>query len=71
MKEFAVTGEDSKPNSPVQKLMRGALGLPLELSAAPTTAGGELPNHGDNGWFGSLFYINLGGSTYSMPLTLT
>ena len=68
MKQFAVTGEDSKPNSSIQKIINGTLGLPLPLEAAPTTTGGELPNHGDNGWYLTNFYINLGGTTYRVPL---
>jgi len=69
MKQFAVTGEDAKPNSPIQKIINGTLGLPLELSSAPTTTGGELPNHGDNGWYLTNFYINLGGTVYRLSMT--
>lgn len=69
MKQFAVTGEDSLPNSPIQKIINGALGIPIALSTAPTTAGGELPNHGDNGTDGVSWYINLFGTVFKINLT--
>lgn len=64
MKQFAVTGEDSKPNSAIQKIINGAFGLPVQLTAAPTTAGGQLPNHGDNGFYNNDWYVNMFGTVH-------
>lgn len=70
MTPFPLYDDDAKQDSPLNKIIRGTLWLALTLSSAPTTAGNELPNHGDNGFFGTNWYINLGGSTYSVSLTL-
>lgn len=67
---FPTFGEDTNPESPIQKIIAGAFGIPIELDAAPTTAGGELPKHGDTGFYGTDLYINLGGSTYKYTGTL-
>lgn len=73
MKQFAVEGDDSKPNSPIQKLINGTLGIPVLLTTTPTTAGNELSRHGDNGFCSAddSFYINLFGRTFKISLTAT
>lgn len=69
MRSFPTSGDDSKPDSPIQKIINGALDIPFELSDAPNTAGNELPTHGDVGYHGSFLYINLGGTTYKLNIT--
>ena len=44
-------------------IFRNIIPRPVELSAAPTTNGGELPNHLDNGLFGTNWYVNFFGTT--------
>lgn len=62
MNPFETQGEDSSSDSPIQKIIRGAFGIPLVLDSAPTTVGGQLPNHGDNGFFGINWYVNMNGT---------
>lgn len=53
--------ETLKPDSFENHVIEKAFGNPIALSAAPTTAGGELPRANDCGYFGTNLYINLGG----------
>lgn len=69
MKSFATEGDDSKVDGSIQRIITGALGVPIQLDAAPTTAGGQLPKANDFGYYGTNLYINLGGTTYSIALT--
>lgn len=61
--------ENKKQDSDIQKVIDQALGTPFELSAAPTTAGGELPYNGDSGWYSGNLYINLGGTVRRIAYT--
>ena len=62
-------GDEAKPDGALSKIVHGALGLPLTLDAAPTTAGNELAKHGDIGHFSTNLYIRLGDTIYSVSLT--
>lgn len=60
---------NKKQDSDLMKVVEGALGVPVELDAAPTTAGGELPFNGDSGWYSGNLYINLGGTVRRISYT--
>ncbi len=64
MKKFPLQGDAQKSNSLENFIFQNAFGIPIELDAAPTTAGGQLPLHGDSGFFGTNLYINLQGTVY-------
>lgn len=53
---------ETKPDSFEEHVYTNAMNIPAQLSAAPTTAGKQLPNHGDSGSFGNDLYINLFGT---------
>ena len=63
-------GSTSNSDEDAGYIFENAFGKPIELDAAPTTAGGELPKNGDSGWFGTNLYVNLGGSVYRFAGTL-
>jgi len=63
-------GSTTNSSEDVGYIFENAFGRPIELQAAPTTAGGELPRDGDSGWFSTNLYINLGGSVYRFAGTL-
>lgn len=63
-------GAQYAPDSFEAHVLEEGFGIPLELSEAPTTSGGQLPRHGDSGYYGTNFYINLGGNTYRLSMTL-
>lgn len=52
-----------------QHVYDNAMQITSELGAAPTTVGGELPKHGDSGFFGTDFYINFSGTVRRIPFT--
>lgn len=64
LNSFPVSSENAKPNSDVRKVMAAAFQSPGALSTAPTSDNALqlLPRSGDNGYFGSDLYVNLGGS---------
>lgn len=66
MKEYPL--KDFGQESFERHVLDNGLGKPRSLDAAPTTTGNQLPNHGDCGWFGTSFYINLGATTYEIAL---
>ena len=63
MKRQRLSGDDAKADSPINFIFDNALGVPIELTAAPTTIGNELPSNSDFGFFGNDLYINLNGTT--------
>ena len=69
MREYI--GKDFPADSFERHVLENGLGKPQTLDAAPTTAGNQLPKHGDSGWFGTDLFINLNGNIYSIQLTLT
>lgn len=69
MKEFQ--GVDFKADSFERHVLDNAFQKPRILDAAPTTAGNELPFHGDSGRFGASLYVNLGGTVYEIALVAT
>jgi len=58
-----------KPDSDFNRLIQQLMPPPLTLDAAPTTLGLELPNHLDNGYFGTNWYINLQGTVRRIAFT--
>lgn len=62
MKNFPLQGEHAKPDSPFKKIIEGAVGTPLILSQAPTTANGLVPE-GELGIFNNDLYHTSGGVT--------
>lgn len=69
MKEFPLEGENSKPDSPIKKIIDGALGVPIVLSSSPTTTGGQLASN-EIGFDGTNLFITINGNTYRISLTL-
>ena len=69
MRPFPTFGNDSEPTSATQRIIQGALDIPFELDAAPTTSEGQLAKHGDIGYFGTNLYLRLGATTYRVALT--
>ena len=69
MKRKELTGDSAKPDSFENHVLRNALGPVLVLVAAPTSAGNQLPNHGDIGAFGTNLYLNVSGTTYRITMT--
>lgn len=63
-------GIQLEQDSVEEHIIEEGFGIPIELGAAPTTSGGELPKHGDAGWFGTNLYLNLGGNVYRFSGTL-
>lgn len=55
---------ESKPDSFEEHVYLNAQNIPVQLTAAPTTAGKQLPNHGDTGFFGGKAYKNYFGTVY-------
>lgn len=64
-----LTEDERKANSFAHHVLANAQGVPLELSAAPTTTGNELARHGMWGKNGNFIYINLFGTTYKVGIT--
>lgn len=62
-------GSDATPGDDIDHIFKNAFGVPLELSSAPTTNGGELPKNGDAGWFSGSLYVNLGGTVRRITFT--
>lgn len=71
MRPFPTSGENSEPNSPIQQLIAGALGIPEILTVTPTSTNNVLRLHGDCGIISNKLYINLGGTIYEWSLTQT
>ncbi len=69
MIKFPLFGDDAKPDSPLNKIIAGAMGHPIILSAAATTANGLVPE-GEVGFFGTTFFYTVNGNTYSIAGTL-
>lgn len=70
MKSFELRGDSEKPDSFENHVILNALNVPIELSAAPTTSGGQLPKHGDNAYYSGKWYVNFFGNVYSFQGTL-
>ena len=73
MERKELRGEANKPDSFENHVFDKALGIPVLLSAAPTTAGGQLRDN-EVGYDSSLatadfLYIRLGAKTYKITLT--
>jgi len=62
-------GSTTNSSEDVGYIFENAFGRPIELQAAPTTAGGELPRDGDSGWFSTNLYINFGGTVRRISFT--
>ena len=62
--------QDLAPDSPMARVINLAMRAPTVLSAAPTTAGKQLPLHGDWGVYTTNLYFNLDGSVYRFAGTL-
>ena len=60
MRNYGISGEESRPDSPLQLLAEGKLEKPIALDAAPTTALNQLPKHGDTGYVNNDLYVRLG-----------
>jgi len=70
MIQIQINDEDNqKPDSDFSRLVEQLMPPPSTLSAAPTTAGKQLPIHLDNGFFGTNWFINLGGTVRSIAYT--
>jgi len=57
-------GSVLSPTSDTDYIFQNAQGLPIELSEEPTTEGNQLPNNGDEGFFGGSYYKNYFGTVY-------
>ena len=66
---IVLENEEQNPSSTLNKIVQLAMGVPLILDSAPTTANGLLPE-GRWGINGTNLYLTTGGSTYSWALTL-
>ena len=62
-------GEEAQANSTVKEITKLAMGVPLILDSAPTTANGLLPE-GRWGIFGTNLYLTSSNNTYRWALTL-
>lgn len=62
-------GEDAKAGNPLSEIKDLAMGIPIILDSAPTTANGLLPE-GRWGIYSTNLYISINGSTYRWALTL-
>lgn len=67
---FSTQGEDSSPESPVQKLIQGALGKAIILDSAPTQANNSVPE-GELAFFGTKIYWKLSGTLYEFSISAT
>lgn len=67
---IVLQGEEFDPSGTTRKIVESAMSTPVELSAAPTTAGGQLPRSGNWGFFGNDLYINLSGQVRKFSGTL-
>ena len=63
-------GGQVEPGSFEDWVYKKAVGIPLILSAAPTTAGGQLIE-GQIGIFGSSLFWAINGTTYEIALVAT
>ena len=61
--------EDRREGSVINHILKEGFNIPIEAPSAPTTAGGELPDHGDSAHDTSFLYINLSGTTYKIAIT--
>lgn len=61
--------KNRQPDSDFNRLVQQLMPPPSTLSAAPTTAGNQLPNHLDNGFYLTNWYINLGGTVRVIAYT--
>lgn len=69
MISFPLFGDDQKQDSPLNKIIQGAMGKVKSASEAPTTANG-LISEGEVGYFNLKVYFTVDGKTYSVPATL-
>lgn len=58
-----------RPDSDIYRLTQLLMPPPVPLDAAPTTTGKQLPNDLDNGYFGTNWYVNLGGTVRVIAYT--
>lgn len=66
---FSTYGQDTNPESPVQRLMFGALGKPIILDAAPTSDANNVPEGELGFWAGNLYHTQ-SGILYKISLTV-
>ena len=67
---ITINQEDNrKQDSDFYRLIQMLMPPPLTLDAAPTTLGLQLPNHLDNGFYSTDWYINLGGTVRKIAFT--
>lgn len=70
MRPFPLHGEDAKPDSPVSKIIAGALGKATILDSAPTQAANTI-QEGEAGFYGTKLYFTISGTLYEVSLTQT
>lgn len=64
MKRKELKGDAAKPDSFENFVIENAIGPILVLGSPPTTAGNQLPHHGDAGTNGGNLYVRLGATIY-------
>lgn len=67
---FPLFGDDENTESPIQKLMNGALGKLTVLDSAPTQANNSIPE-GEGAFFGTKIYFKLSGTLYEFSISAT
>ena len=65
--DIILYGDDAKADSPLNEVKRRAMGVPLALDAAPTSANGALAE-GQWGLHSTNLYITISGTTYRITL---
>lgn len=68
MRRKELQGDEAKPDSTINHILSNGQGIPVSLSEAPTTDGGQLKGN-EWGHYDGTLYINLGGTIYSIALT--
>lgn len=66
--QVILLGDESKADSSIRKVIDQAITI-VQLSGAPTTAGGQLPTNLQAGFYGGYLYINCFGTVYKFTGT--
>lgn len=61
---IVLKSDEINADGTLKKIVGVAMSSPTTLDAAPTTAGNQLPRHGDWGFYSTKLYLNLGGTVY-------
>ena len=70
MRPFPLFDKDADPESPVARIIQGALGKLTILDSAPTQAANPILE-GEGGYFNNKIYFTIGGTLKEFAVTST